>query len=85
MDHRVDPHLLNESGGEKISILALDEIGRVCGGGLFIFINCTNCIVCSKKRNLMLMFSLFSISTFPWSCFLSGVLLALCGHFVKTV
>ncbi|KAK3551005.1 hypothetical protein QTP70_011527 [Hemibagrus guttatus] len=29
LDHRVDPHLLNESGGEKISILALDEIGRV--------------------------------------------------------
>ncbi|TTA40553.1 Inhibitor of Bruton tyrosine kinase [Bagarius yarrelli] len=29
LDHRVDPHLLNENGGEKISILALDEIGRV--------------------------------------------------------
>lgn len=29
LDHRVDPHLLNESGGEKMSILALDEIGRV--------------------------------------------------------
>uniref|UniRef100_A0A4W4HB15 BTB domain-containing protein n=1 Tax=Electrophorus electricus TaxID=8005 RepID=A0A4W4HB15_ELEEL len=29
LDHRVDPQLLNESGGEKISILALDEAGRV--------------------------------------------------------
>ncbi|MFT7800384.1 inhibitor of Bruton tyrosine kinase [Arapaima gigas] len=29
LDHRVDPHLLNEGGGEKVSILALDEAGRV--------------------------------------------------------
>uniref|UniRef100_A0AAR2IQ64 BTB domain-containing protein n=1 Tax=Pygocentrus nattereri TaxID=42514 RepID=A0AAR2IQ64_PYGNA len=29
LDHRVDPQLLNESGGEKITILALDEAGRV--------------------------------------------------------
>ncbi|XP_076827712.1 inhibitor of Bruton tyrosine kinase [Brachyhypopomus gauderio] len=29
LDHRVNPQLLNESGGEKISILALDEAGRV--------------------------------------------------------
>ncbi|KAI4904062.1 hypothetical protein NFI96_033883 [Prochilodus magdalenae] len=29
LDHRVDSQLLNESGGEKITILALDEAGRV--------------------------------------------------------
>ncbi|KAL6488863.1 hypothetical protein MHYP_G00026040 [Metynnis hypsauchen] len=29
LDHRVDPQLLNESGGEKITILALDDSGRV--------------------------------------------------------
>lgn len=29
LDHRVDPQILNESGGEKITILALDEAGRV--------------------------------------------------------
>uniref|UniRef100_A0A1A8RFS5 Inhibitor of Bruton agammaglobulinemia tyrosine kinase n=2 Tax=Nothobranchius rachovii TaxID=451742 RepID=A0A1A8RFS5_9TELE len=29
LDHRVDPQLLNEGGGEKVSILALDEAGRV--------------------------------------------------------
>ncbi|XP_062847377.1 inhibitor of Bruton tyrosine kinase isoform X2 [Trichomycterus rosablanca] len=39
LDHRVDPQLLNESGGEKITILALDEAGRVfCwrSGGTFL-------------------------------------------------
>lgn len=29
LDHRVDPQLLNEGGGEKVAILALDEAGRV--------------------------------------------------------
>ncbi|KAG9276324.1 inhibitor of Bruton tyrosine kinase [Astyanax mexicanus] len=29
LDYRVDPQILNESGGEKITILALDEAGRV--------------------------------------------------------
>ncbi|XP_034729824.1 inhibitor of Bruton tyrosine kinase [Etheostoma cragini] len=29
LDHRVVPQLLNEGGGEKVSILALDEAGRV--------------------------------------------------------
>lgn len=29
LDHRIEPQLLNESGGEKITILALDEVGRV--------------------------------------------------------
>ena len=29
LDHRVDPQLLNEGGGEKVVILALDEAGRV--------------------------------------------------------
>ncbi|XP_076136323.1 inhibitor of Bruton tyrosine kinase [Alosa pseudoharengus] len=29
LDHRVDPQLLNENGGEKAAILALDEAGRV--------------------------------------------------------
>uniref|UniRef100_A0A8D3CB43 Inhibitor of Bruton tyrosine kinase n=1 Tax=Scophthalmus maximus TaxID=52904 RepID=A0A8D3CB43_SCOMX len=29
LDHRVDPQILNEGGGEKVAILALDEAGRV--------------------------------------------------------
>ncbi|KAM4735840.1 LOW QUALITY PROTEIN: inhibitor of Bruton tyrosine kinase [Anableps anableps] len=29
LDHRVHPQILNDSGGEKIAILALDEAGRV--------------------------------------------------------
>ncbi|XP_041107151.1 inhibitor of Bruton tyrosine kinase isoform X2 [Polyodon spathula] len=29
LDHRVDPQILREGGGEKMSILALDEAGRV--------------------------------------------------------
>lgn len=29
LDHRVDPQLLNEGGGQKVAILALDEAGRV--------------------------------------------------------
>lgn len=29
LDHRVDSRVLNESGGEKVAILALDEAGRV--------------------------------------------------------
>lgn len=29
LDHRVVPQLLNEGGGEKVAILALDEAGRV--------------------------------------------------------
>nr|XP_019946672.1 PREDICTED: inhibitor of Bruton tyrosine kinase [Paralichthys olivaceus] len=29
LDHRVDPQILNEGGGEKVVILALDEAGRV--------------------------------------------------------
>uniref|UniRef100_A0A7N8XEB8 Inhibitor of Bruton agammaglobulinemia tyrosine kinase n=1 Tax=Mastacembelus armatus TaxID=205130 RepID=A0A7N8XEB8_9TELE len=29
LDHRVDPQILNEAGGEKVAILALDEAGRV--------------------------------------------------------
>ncbi|KAL2084814.1 hypothetical protein ACEWY4_020332 [Coilia grayii] len=29
LDHRVDPQVLNENGGEKVAILALDEAGRV--------------------------------------------------------
>ncbi|XP_013865164.1 inhibitor of Bruton tyrosine kinase isoform X2 [Austrofundulus limnaeus] len=29
LDHRVDPQLLNEGGGEKVAVLALDEAGRV--------------------------------------------------------
>lgn len=29
MDHRVLPQILNEGGGEKVTILALDEAGRV--------------------------------------------------------
>lgn len=29
LDHRVDPQLLNEGGGEKVVVLALDEAGRV--------------------------------------------------------
>uniref|UniRef100_A0A665VJ13 BTB domain-containing protein n=1 Tax=Echeneis naucrates TaxID=173247 RepID=A0A665VJ13_ECHNA len=29
LDHRVDPQNLNEGGGEKVAILALDEAGRV--------------------------------------------------------
>uniref|UniRef100_A0A8C9SNX1 Inhibitor of Bruton tyrosine kinase n=1 Tax=Scleropages formosus TaxID=113540 RepID=A0A8C9SNX1_SCLFO len=29
LDHRVDPQVLNEGGGDKVSILALDEAGRV--------------------------------------------------------
>ncbi|XP_078068592.1 inhibitor of Bruton tyrosine kinase isoform X2 [Mustelus asterias] len=29
LDHKVDPHVLNEGGGEKVCILALDEAGRV--------------------------------------------------------
>ncbi|XP_077454563.1 inhibitor of Bruton tyrosine kinase isoform X2 [Stigmatopora argus] len=29
LDHRVNPQILNECGGEKVSILALDEAGRV--------------------------------------------------------
>ncbi|XP_019711856.1 inhibitor of Bruton tyrosine kinase isoform X1 [Hippocampus comes] len=29
LDHRVSPQILNECGGEKLSILALDEAGRV--------------------------------------------------------
>ncbi|XP_077432250.1 inhibitor of Bruton tyrosine kinase isoform X2 [Vanacampus margaritifer] len=31
LDHRVSPQILNECGGEKLSILALDEAGRVFG------------------------------------------------------
>eukprot|EP00064_Thunnus_orientalis_P002646 superscaffoldBa00000200_g2653 len=29
LDHRVDPQILNEGGGQKVAILALDEAGRV--------------------------------------------------------
>lgn len=29
LDHGVDPQVLNENGGEKVAILALDEAGRV--------------------------------------------------------
>lgn len=29
LDHRVDPQILRETGGEKVTILALDETGRV--------------------------------------------------------
>ncbi|KAM9852655.1 inhibitor of Bruton tyrosine kinase [Aulostomus maculatus] len=29
LDHRVDPQILKEGGGEKVTILALDEAGRV--------------------------------------------------------
>lgn len=29
LDHRVDAQILDEGGGEKVSILALDEAGRV--------------------------------------------------------
>uniref|UniRef100_A0AAQ5YCA8 BTB domain-containing protein n=1 Tax=Amphiprion ocellaris TaxID=80972 RepID=A0AAQ5YCA8_AMPOC len=29
LDHRVDPQILNDGGGEKVVILALDEAGRV--------------------------------------------------------
>uniref|UniRef100_A0A4W6E9J5 Inhibitor of Bruton tyrosine kinase n=1 Tax=Lates calcarifer TaxID=8187 RepID=A0A4W6E9J5_LATCA len=29
LDHRVDPQILNDGGGEKVAILALDEAGRV--------------------------------------------------------
>ncbi|XP_062321030.1 inhibitor of Bruton tyrosine kinase [Osmerus eperlanus] len=29
LDHRVDPQVLNESGGERVLILALDQAGRV--------------------------------------------------------
>ncbi|XP_054637532.1 inhibitor of Bruton tyrosine kinase isoform X1 [Dunckerocampus dactyliophorus] len=29
LDHRVNPQILNEGGGEKVSILSLDEAGRV--------------------------------------------------------
>lgn len=29
LDHRVDPQVLRETGGEKVAILALDETGRV--------------------------------------------------------
>lgn len=29
LDHRVVPQILNEGGGEKLSVLALDEAGRV--------------------------------------------------------
>ncbi|XP_056141679.1 inhibitor of Bruton tyrosine kinase [Lampris incognitus] len=29
LDHRVDPQVLSEGGGEKVAILALDEAGRV--------------------------------------------------------
>lgn len=29
LDHRVVPQILNEGGGEKVAILALDEAGRV--------------------------------------------------------
>ncbi|XP_037532373.1 inhibitor of Bruton tyrosine kinase [Nematolebias whitei] len=29
LDHRVNPQMLNEGGGEKVAILALDEAGRV--------------------------------------------------------
>lgn len=29
LDHRVDAQILNEGGGEKVAILALDEAGRV--------------------------------------------------------
>lgn len=29
LDHRVDPQVLHEVGGEKVAILALDEAGRV--------------------------------------------------------
>ncbi len=29
LDHRIDPQLLHDGGGEKLVILALDEAGRV--------------------------------------------------------
>lgn len=29
LDHRIDPQLLHDGGGEKLVILALDEVGRV--------------------------------------------------------
>lgn len=29
LDHRIDPQLLHDGGGEKLVILALDETGRV--------------------------------------------------------
>ncbi|KAM4580467.1 inhibitor of Bruton tyrosine kinase [Odontesthes bonariensis] len=29
LDHRIDPQILNEGGGEKVTVLALDEAGRV--------------------------------------------------------
>lgn len=32
LDHRVAPQILHEGGGEKVSILALDEAGRVSTG-----------------------------------------------------
>lgn len=35
LDHRVDPQILNEGGGEKLVILALDEAGRVRQSCLF--------------------------------------------------
>lgn len=37
LDHRVVPQILNEGGGEKVAILALDEAGRVswCGNAYY--------------------------------------------------
>lgn len=38
LDHRVDPQVLNENGGEKAAILALDEAGRVSDDGFSLFL-----------------------------------------------
>lgn len=43
LDHRVDAQILNEGGGEKVAILALDEAGRVSTvkeERLFILLSC---------------------------------------------
>lgn len=37
LDHKVDPQVLNEGGGEKVCILALDEAGRVSGSIFYLF------------------------------------------------
>lgn len=42
LDHRVSPQMLNEGGGEKVVILALDEAGRVSEAlhSFKLYLNC---------------------------------------------
>ena len=52
LDHRIDPQILNEGGGEKVTVLALDEAGRVSEvsrARLFIFLIQPFCNLITKQ------------------------------------